>query len=312
MRFENQRGSSNIEDQRGAAGPSGGSPFGGGGMRLPMGRGGVGLGGLVLLLVAAWFLGVNPLQLLSGSAGSGGLGIPLGGNSSTSAQSDTPLRTTPAEERLKQFVSQVLATTETCWGDLFPAKLGRAYEQPKLVLFRDGVRSACGEASSATGPFYCPGDSRVYIDLSFLDEMARTLGAGGDFAQAYVVAHEVGHHVQNLLGTSRKVHALHGRVSDPEYNRASVQLELQADYFAGVWAHYVSHRMPTVKLEVGDYEEAIGAAQAVGDDTLQRRATGRVVPEKFTHGTAAQRSKWFKLGFESGDPLARDPFVEEK
>lgn len=308
MRFENQRESSNVDDQRGGGvPPRRGNPLGGG-MRLPIGTGGKGIGGLLLLLVIAWVLGVDPLQLLGGAGGTA-----LGSGPTVSAASETPLRSTPTEERLKQFVGQVLATTEDCWHAMFEERLGRAYEEPRLLLFRDGVRSACGEASSSMGPFYCPGDNRVYIDLSFLDEMGRTLGADGDFAQAYVIAHEVGHHVQNLLGTSRKVHALHGRVSDTEYNRASVQLELQADYFAGVWAHFVQHRMQgRVVVEVGDYEEAIRAAQAVGDDTLQRRATGRVVPEQFTHGTSAQRSKWFRLGYETGDPTAHDPFREEK
>jgi predicted metalloprotease len=308
MRFENQGESGNVEDQRGRSGgaPGGGNPLGG--MRLPMGRGGLGIGGLLLLLVVGWFAGINPLDLLGG--GSGGS---LGQQPTYASESEAPLRTTPAEEAAKTFVGKVLATTEACWHDVFEQRLGRPYEEPTLVLFRDGVRSACGEAASSIGPFYCPGDSRIYIDLSFFDEMSRTLGADGDFAQAYVIAHEVGHHVQNLLGTSRKVQALHARASEAEYNRASVHLELQADYFAGVWAHYVKNRMQgRAELEIGDYEEAIKAAHAIGDDTLQRRATGRVVPEKFTHGTAAQRTKWFKLGFESGDPLARDPFVEEK
>ncbi len=301
MRFENQRGSSNVEDRRGDGAPRrGGSPFGGGGVRIPMGRGGVGIGGLLVLLALAWFAGLDPLALLAGNG--------------AVRRSSGPVATTRAEEELKDFVGKVLATTETCWSELLPAKLRRDYEPPKLVLFRDGAQSACGFAESAVGPFYCPGDSKVYIDLSFLDEMARTLGASGDFAQAYVVAHEVGHHVQNLLGTNRQVAALRARgASEAEQNRASVQLELQADYFAGVWAHFVEHRMrATVRLDAGDYEEAIAAAQAVGDDTLQRRATGRVVPEKFTHGTAAQRAKWFRLGFETGDPLAHDPFREEK
>ena len=310
MRFENQPGSGNIEDQRGGGAPRrGGNPFGGGGMRIPMGRGGgMGLGGLVVMLLVAWMLGINPLTFLGGGGGGGY------DNSSYAAQSQTPLRETAEEQRLRQFVSQVLATTEECWGTVFREKFGREYEMPKLVLFRDGVNSACGFAESAVGPFYCPGDSKVYIDLSFLDEMGRTLGAKGDFAQAYVVAHEVGHHVQNLLGTNRQVSSLRTRgASEREQNRASVQLELQADYFAGVWAHYVDRRMKgRVTLEVGDYDEAIAAAQAVGDDTLQRRATGRVVPEKFTHGSAAQRSKWFKLGYETGDPTAHDPFKEEK
>ena len=307
MRFENQPGSDHVEDRRGRAGaPRGGNPFGG--MRLPTGKGGLGLGGLVLMLIVGYFLGINPLQLLGGDPGYGS------GSSAYSERSETPLRTTPAEEKLAQFVAQVLATTETCWSDLFQGAFERGYEMPTLVLFRDGVRSACGEQSTSVGPFYCPGDLKVYIDLSFLDEMGRTLGAAGDFAQAYVIAHEVGHHVQNLLGTNRKVSALRARgASEAESNRASVLLELQADYYAGVWAHYVHHKMrATVQLEVGDYEEAIRAAQAVGDDVLQRRATGRVMPEKFTHGTAAQRAKWFRLGFQTGDPRAHDPFLEEK
>ncbi len=303
MRFENQPESGNIEDRRGSGSPQRGmiNPFGG--MRLPGGRGGMGLGGLVLLLVVGYFMGINPLHLLTGTGGSPGI----------AAESEGPVHSSPGEDALKSFVAKVLATTETCWHDVFQQKFNRTYEEPTLVLFREGVRSACGEAASSMGPFYCPGDHKVYIDLSFLDEMARTLSAGGDFAQAYVIAHEVGHHVQNLLGTSRKVQALHGRVGEAEYNRASVQLELQADYFAGVWAHYVKHRMQgRTELEIGDFEEAIRAAQAIGDDTLQRRSTGRVVPEKFTHGTSAQRVKWFRLGFETGDPTARDPFKEEK
>ncbi|MBL9077599.1 MAG: neutral zinc metallopeptidase [Planctomycetes bacterium] len=306
MRFEDQRPSDNIEDRRGnGGGPARGrSPFGG--VRLPVGRGGMGLGGLVLLLVLAWAAGIDPLQLLGGG---GGALVPI----ETSDASETPLRSTPLEEQQKAFVARVLATTEQCWRDTFAERFDRPYVEPKLVLFRDGVRSACGAASSSVGPFYCPGDAKVYLDLSFLDEMERVLGARGDFAQAYVIAHEVGHHVQNLLGTSRKVQGERGRVSEAEYNRSSVRLELQADYFAGCWAHYVEHRLQgRAELEVGDYEEAIAAAQAVGDDTLQRRATGRVMPEQFTHGTAAQRAKWFRLGYESGDPTAHDPFRDER
>ncbi|MCA8948933.1 MAG: neutral zinc metallopeptidase [Planctomycetes bacterium] len=302
MRFEDQDGSDNIEDRRGGGAPTrrGGIPLGG--MRLPMGRGGLGIGGLVVLVVVAWFAGINPLQLLSGS--------PALGNTTSGIQSP-PASTTAAEEDLKQFVSKTLATTEECWTELFRRHYRRDYELPKLVLFRDEVSSACGVQGSAVGPFYCPGDFRVYIDLAFLDEMGRTLGAAGDFAQAYVIAHEVGHHVQNLLGTNRKVAAVRG--GEAEQNAASVRLELQADYYAGIWAHYVNARMQgRVTLEVGDYEEAIRAARAVGDDVLQKRATGRVMPEKFTHGTAAQRAKWFRLGYESGDPTAHDPFQEER
>ena len=320
MRFENQRESSHIDDRRGGGGggmSSGGNPLGG--MRLPMGKGGMGIGGLLLLLVVGYFAGINPLQILAGGGGGGGgglggvLGGMLGVQPQVSQQSDTPIRETVEEKALLKFVGQVLATTETCWQDLLPRHFNRKYEDPSLVVFRDGVRSACGEASSSMGPFYCPGDHNVYIDLSFLDKMGQMLGAKGDFAQAYVVAHEVGHHVQNLLGTSDKVHRLHSQLDETEYNKYSVRLELQADYFAGVWAHYVEHKMgDTVKLEAGDYEEAINAAHSVGDDTLQKRASGRVVPEKFTHGTAAQRAKWFKLGYDTGDPTAHDPFQEEK
>jgi uncharacterized protein len=293
MRFENQPESSNVEDRRGMGGGmrGGGLPLGG------IGRGGLGLGGLLLLLAIGWLTGINPLQLLDG-----------GGSSSGYSSYEAP-RESAGEAQLSSFVKKVLATTETCWSELFRQRLQRSYESPTLVLFRDGVESACGEQSASVGPFYCPGDAKLYIDLSFLAEMGRTLGASGDFAQAYVVAHEVGHHVQNLLGTNRRVAGLRGDSS--ERNRASVLLELQADYYAGVWAHHVRN-MPTVRLDVDDYDEAIRAAQAVGDDVLQRRATGRVVPEKFTHGTAAQRSKWFRLGLESGNPLAHDPFVEER
>jgi predicted metalloprotease len=308
MRFENQPSSSNIEDRRGArvSMGRGGLPFGG--MRLPMGRGGMGLGGLLLLLALAYFSGLTPFGGGSASAGGGAGG---GASGAWSQDSEGPVRETEAEGQMRLFVGQVLATTEDCWRTLFQEKLGRVYDEPKLVLFRDAVRSACGEQSSSVGPFYCPGDMRLFLDLSFFDELDRSLGAKGDFARAYVIAHEVGHHVQNLLGTNRRVAAVRG--GEAERNRASVMLELQADYYAGVWAHFVDKRLrDRVQLDVGDYEEAIRAAQAVGDDVLQRRATGRVVPEKFTHGTAAQRAKWFRLGFESGDPTAHDPFVEEK
>ena len=302
MRFENQPESSNIEDRRSAGGVRAGagrSPFGG--MRLPIptgGRGGLSIGGILLLLAVLYF-----------SGGFGGMFGGGGASAGASQAAGSPAR--PGEEQLRSFVAKVLATTEECWGDLFPRAFGRPYEPPTLVLFRDGVESACGVQGSSVGPFYCPGDMRVYIDLSFLDEMGRTLGAAGDFAQAYVVAHEVGHHVQNLLGTNRRVAAARGR--EAEQNRQSVMLELQADYFAGVWASYVDRNLKgRAELEVGDYEEAIRAARAVGDDVLQKRASGRVVPENFTHGTAEQRSKWFRLGFESGDPKAHDPFRDER
>jgi predicted metalloprotease len=304
MRFENLPESTNIEDRRGAGGArfgGGRNPFGGMRMPIPMGRGGLGIGGILLLLALAYFSGFSPF----------GGGSSAGASSGYSERSVSPPRATAEEQQLKQFVGQVLTTTETAWGDLFRRHFQREYEPPTLVLFRDAVESACGFQQASVGPFYCPGDQRVFIDLSFLDEMGRTLGASGDFAQAYVIAHEVGHHVQNLLGTNRRAEAVRG--SEADRNRASVMLELQADYFAGVWAKYVDVNMrENVKLDVGDYEEAIRAARAVGDDVLQKRATGRVVPEKFTHGTAEQRAKWFRLGFESGDPKAHDPFRDER
>jgi uncharacterized protein len=309
MRFENQDESQNVDDRRGGGGgaPRGAGP-GFGGFQLPMGRGGMGIGGLLIMLVVAWFAGINPLQLLSGNAQ-----LPQTNASQQQRRSGAaPVQESAVEGARATFVKKVLATTETCWRDLFPKAFGKTYQDPVLVLFRDRVNSACGEAGASVGPFYCPGDNQVYIDLSFFDVMERQLGAKGDFAQAYVVAHEVGHHVQNLLGTNRKVQAMQ-RLGEREYNRASVKLELQADYYAGVWAHYVQKNMRgKVTIEPGDFEEAINAAQQIGDDTLQRKSTGTVVPEKFTHGTSAQRMKWFRLGFETGDPTAHDPFAEEK
>jgi uncharacterized protein len=306
MRLEDQPESQNIDDRRGqSAGGRGGGGMGLGGIPLPIGRGGMGIGGILILLVVAWFAGINPLQLLSGNV------TPAVAGGQTQPRTSGPAKSaSPAEEERKVFVSKVLRTTETCWQALFPQHLGRAYQQPLLTIFRDQVNSACGQAGASVGPFYCPGDSKVYIDLSFFDVMEKQLGASGDFAMAYVVAHEVGHHVQNLLGTNRKVEAMR-RLGEREYNRASVHLELQADYYAGCWAHFVDKNMPGV-IEIGDYEEAIGAAHAVGDDTLQKRSTGTVVPEKFTHGSAEQRKKWFRLGYESGDPTKRDPFTEER
>ncbi|MGC1275061.1 MAG: neutral zinc metallopeptidase [Planctomycetaceae bacterium] len=212
----------------------------------------------------------------------------------------------PAEEELAQFVSVVLADTEEVWHDLF-RESGREYRVPQLVLFRDRVESACGFASAATGPFYCPGDAKVYIDLTFFDDMDRQLGAPGDFAQAYVVAHEVGHHVQNLLGISGKVHAAQQQAGSEQANELSVRLELQADYLAGVWAHHAQKNWQI--LEEGDVEEALNAATAIGDDRLQKRSQGYVVPESFTHGTSEQRARWFVRGLKSGDITEGDTFA---
>jgi predicted metalloprotease len=271
MRTEGSRESENIEDRRGM--PVKGLAAGGG------------LLGVVVVLIAL-FTGKDPTPLLQQ--------LPQGGGSDGG-----PQQVDPAQEPLRKLVSVVLADTEDVWTNLFPKQFGRSYEQPKLVLFTARVESACGMASAASGPFYCPGDHKAYLDLAFFGEMKQRFGAPGDFAMAYVVAHEIGHHVQNLVGQSDKVHAARERVSEAEYNTLSVRLELQADYLAGVWAHH-AHRTKNI-LEAGDVEEALNAANAIGDDTLQKRSQGYVVPDAFTHGTSQQRVRWFRRGLESGD-----------
>jgi predicted metalloprotease len=246
--------------------------------------------GLVIVLVVLgimYFTGNNPLHLLTG-------------NSANQIQ-NTNYKSTAKENELAQFSAVVLADTEDIWN-----KLLKGYREPTLVLFTNSVSSACGSTSSATGPFYCPGDEKLYIDLSFFQEMATRLNAPGDFAQAYVIAHEVGHHIQNLMGKTDELHRLRGRISQKEYNQLSVRLELQADFLAGVWAHH-SQKMNQI-MEKGDLEEALNAANAIGDDRLQKQATGRVVPDSFTHGTSAQRMRWFKKGFETGDLSQGDTF----
>jgi predicted metalloprotease len=276
MRWRGERQSSNIEDRRGIGG------------RVAVGGG---LGTIVVLILALLF-GADPRQLLEQ--------VPSG--PSSAVQSSRPLN--PEEEELKQFVGVVLGKSEDVWNDVF-RRNGSQYREPTLVLFTDQVQSACGMAGSAVGPFYCPADEKVYIDLSFYDELRRRFKAPGDFAQAYVIAHEVGHHVQNLLGISDRVDAMQRRVSQSEANQLSVRLELQADFFAGVFARYVQNQGI---LEPGDIEEALGAASAVGDDQIQRRTTGYVVPDSFTHGTSEQRLRWFKKGYESGDMRQGDTF----
>jgi predicted metalloprotease len=273
MRIENERESENVEDRRSLGG------------RVAIGGG---LGGLVLVVVFT-LLGGDPSQL-GGLLGGGGGGDP--------GAAQGPLQTTPEEEKLVHFVKKVLASTEDVWGDEF-RKMGRTYVQPKLVLFRGHTDSACGSASSAMGPFYCPGDQKLYIDLAFYDELRNRFQAPGDFAQAYVIAHEVGHHVQNLLGTSEKVHRLEQQGGKTQANALSVRLELQADFYAGVWANHADRSQRI--LEAGDLETAVRAATAIGDDALQRAATGRVVPDTFTHGTSAQRVAWLTYGFRTGD-----------
>jgi len=240
----------------------------------------------------ALLFGADPRQLLEQLPSTGGGGAPA------------TRPTNPQEEELRKFVGVVLAETEDAWTDVF-RKIGRTYRKPTLVLFTDRVESACGVAGAAVGPFYCPGDEKLYIDLSFFQELRTKLGAPGDFAIAYVVAHEVGHHVQNLLGTMNEVNAARRRLSEGQANQLSVRVELQADFYAGVWAHYARN---SGIVEPGDIEEALGAASAVGDDRLQQRGQGYVVPDSFTHGTSEQRAQWFRKGFETGDVKQGDTF----
>ena len=278
MRWEMGRRSDNVEDRRG--------------MRPGRVALGGGIGGIILIVVAL-LLGVNPQQLLQQ--------MPADQRVSESQVQQRD----PAEDRLAQFVSVVLADTEDVWRAQFQS-MGRQYREPKLVLFTEQVQSACGVAGSAVGPFYCPGDEKVYIDLQFYQELKDRFGAPGDFAQAYVIAHEIGHHVQNQLGISEKVHAMQQRVSKEEANELSVRMELQADFLAGVWAYH-AQKMRNI-LEPGDIEEALGAANAIGDDRLQMQGQGYVVPDSFTHGTSAQRVRWFRRGFETGDMSQGDTF----
>ncbi|HKG73457.1 MAG TPA: neutral zinc metallopeptidase [Aestuariivirgaceae bacterium] len=285
MRLGRERPSRNIEDRRGMGGGFG---MPGGGMRIPIGgRGGIGIGGIIVLLLLWLVFGINPLELLSG----GGVQVPR--------QTETQTRTGEvANDQTTEFVARVLGSTERVWEEKFRAA-GRRYEPPTLVLFSDAVRSACGMAQAAVGPFYCPPDQKVYIDLAFFDEMARRLGASGDFAHAYVIAHEVGHHVQNLLGTADKVTQARMQAPEAEANDLSVRMELQADCFAGVWAKSADDSAQI--LEAGDIEEGLNAASAVGDDRLQNRSKGYVVPESFTHGSSEQRVRWFRRGLETAD-----------
>lgn len=279
MNWKGRRQSSNVEDRRG--------------MKSPAVIGG-GIGGIGIIIVLLYtLLGGNPQDILNGSQQS----IP------TEQQSSTYIPTAE-EEELASFVKVVLADTEDVWTEIFK-KEGMTYKNPTLVLFSGSVQSGCGTASASVGPFYCPADQKLYIDLSFYQELKNQFKAPGDFAMAYVVAHEVGHHVQTLLGTSEKVHAMNGKVSQAKYNKYSVMLELQADYYAGVWSHYVQGEG---LLEEGDIEEALTAANAIGDDTLQKEARGYVVPESFTHGTSKQRVKWFEKGFNNGTIAGGDTF----
>lgn len=284
MKWEGNRESDNVEDRRG-----GGGGFVGGGR-------GIGVGSIVVALLAGWIFGINPLTVL---------GLLSGGEPAPQVQQQSQAHKPPADDRMAKFVSTVLADTEDVWRDVF-AKSGGAYKEPKLVLFRGATPTACGTGQSAMGPFYCPGDQKVYIDLDFYQTLKNKLGAPGEFAQAYVVAHEVGHHVQNLLGISEKMDRMRSRVSETEYNALSVRLELQADCFAGVWANKSNESRKT--LESGDIESAMNAAAKIGDDALQKQSQGYVVPESFTHGTSVQRVKWFNTGLKGGNIKNCDTF----
>ena len=273
------KGSNNVEDGRG-----------GGGGKVAFG-GGIG----IIIVLVGLFFGKD----LSGVA-----------NLIPATEQAEVKEGVPENDPQAKFISGVLESTEQVWDKQF-AEMGMQYEQPILRLFTDGVQSACGSASSAVGPFYCPRDNKIYIDLSFYDELKNRFGAAGDFAQAYVIAHEVGHHVQNLLGTSAKVQAARGRLSEVEYNKLSVKLELQADFYAGLWAHQAQN-LKDFKLDAGDIDEALNAANAIGDDKLQKQAQGEVVPDAFTHGTSAQRMFWFKKGYETGDFNQGDTFNSDR
>lgn len=280
MLWKGRRQSDNVEDVRGGGG-MGGKVIGGG------------IGTLVIAVII-YFMGGDPSQVLQ-QAGS----VP---QQQTSSE---PYQESAQEKEGREFIATILAETEDVWNKQFPQQFGKNYEEPKLRIFSGETQSGCGGASSSMGPFYCPGDNMVYIDLSFYDDLQNKLNAPGDFTMAYVIAHEVGHHIQHLLGISDKVHAMRSRLSEAEFNKLSVKLELQADFLAGVWAHYTQTKGI---IEPGDIEEALNAANAIGDDRLQKQASGRVVPDAFTHGTSAQRMRWFKKGYETGDVEQGDTF----
>lgn len=294
MKWTGRRQSSNIDDRRGKS--AGG--FGGGGgtnpfligplLKILFSKTGLIIVGIVIVFSVV--TGTNPLSLIGGFLGGGGQSF-----------TETDYQPTFEEDRLAEFSATILADTEDVWNLLMDN-----YREPTLVLYTGSVASACGNASSSTGPFYCPADEKLYIDLSFFEDMEKRLNAPGDFAQAYVIAHEVGHHIQKIMGVTDEVHNLRGQVSEKEYNQYSVRLELQADFLAGVWAHH--SQKSAAMMEQGDLDEALNAANAIGDDRLQKQAGGRVVPDSFTHGTSAQRMKWFMKGFETGDLKQGDTF----
>jgi hypothetical protein len=326
MRLDNERPSDNVEDRRGQGGGGFGFPQGGGRrINIPMGGrgGGFSISTIVMLVIAYFALKLLfGVDLLDAVTGGGGIQLPggqqsteyqiPGGSTDVSNPGDTGAGTGTADvttDAGKDFVARVLGSTERVWSDIFQ-KLGRDYQEPNLVLFSGFVQSACGMAQSAMGPFYCPRDSKVYIDLSFYQDMKNKLGAPGDAAQAYVIAHEVGHHIQNQFGIAEKVQATRMRVSEEEGNALQVRMELQADCFAGIWVQEANQRNKI--LEEGDIEEVLNAAAAIGDDRLQKRSQGYVVPESFTHGSSEQRMRWFKQGMQATDIRQCDTFAVEQ
>lgn len=280
MRWEGQRESENVEDRRGLG---------------PASIGGIGIGGIVLVLAVSYVTGINPLALID----------LMSGIQSTTETPIESVSTGPVKDEIGRFASVVLADTEDTWQQLLP-KAGRQYENPRLVLFTGAVQSACGTTSSAVGPFYCPQDRKLYLDLSFFNEMSQRLGASGDFAQAYVIAHEVGHHVQNLLGIAEKVSRLQRQSGEADGNALSVRMELQADCLAGVWGYHANRDRSLI--EPGDFEEGLAAASAIGDDRLQKMSRGYVQPESWTHGSSQQRKAWLRKGLDTGDPDVCDTF----
>lgn len=290
MKWEDYRQSDNLEDRRG-----GGGEFAG----IPGGRGGMGIGTMVVLGLLGWALGIDPRILIGGAEMIGGIG---GRQAPTQ---ETRRSSGPPQDEMGRFVSAVLAQNEDVWTKVLPQQANTRYQPPRLVLFTNVDRSGCGTAQAAMGPFYCPEDKKVYLDLSFFQEMQRKLGGGGDFAYAYVIGHEVGHHIQNLIGILPKANQLRERSSEREANAISVRIELQADCFAGVWAHNVQ---AMGRVEAGDVEEAIKTASAIGDDRLQKASRGQVVPDSFTHGSSAQRTRWFNTGLRTGSMQSCDTF----
>lgn len=287
MKWQDMRQSGNVEDVRGRR------------VSGPVVAGGMGIGGLIILLIASALLGVNPGEILNG----GSVSVPSGSSSSTYEQ--PAAQGTPAQDRDAQFVRAVLGDTEDVWGNIFKQQLGREYQATTLVLFSDGAESACGSAQTVMGPFYCPNDKSVYLDMNFFHEIQAAAGPNADFARAYAIAHEVGHHVQDVMGTLSQVHSLQQQSSESESNALQVRIELQADCYAGIWGHFTAQRG---WINNEDVTTALNTAAQIGDDYLQRQARGYVVPESFTHGSSAQRVEWFRRGLQTGDIAQCDTF----